>query len=145
MLKISIGSDHGGFEYKQIIIKHLQELEYQVFDCGTDSLESCHYPLYGEKAARMVSNKEVDFGILVCTTGEGIMMAANKIKGVRCGIGYNDEVSCLMREHNDANMISFGQAHMSIEDVLKRIDIFLTTPFLGERHLTRVEMINKLD
>ena len=140
MLKISIGSDHGGLEYKEAIKNHLKG-KYEVIDVGTYSSDSCHYPEFGIKAAELVSSKECEFGIVICTSGEGIMMAANKVKGVRCGIGYNDDVARLMRQHNDANMIAFGQKFMALEDVLRRIDIFLSTEFEGGRHAKRVQMI----
>ena len=145
MLKISIGSDHGGFEYKKEVIKHLELLGHQVFDVGTNSLDSCHYPLFGKAAAELVSNKVCDFGIVICTSGEGISMAANKVKGIRCGIAYNDDVARLMRQHNNANMIAFGQKFMNLEDVLRRIDIFLSTPFEGGRHATRVDLISDIE
>ena len=140
MLKISIGSDHGGFEYKEAIKEHLKE-RYEVIDVGTHSLDSCHYPQFGIAAAKLVASGECAFGIVVCTSGEGIMMSANKVKGVRCALGYNDEVSALCRQHNDANMIAFGQKFMTLEDVLRRVDIFLSTEFEGGRHATRVQMI----
>ena len=140
MLKISLGSDHGGFAYKEAIKKHL-EGKYEVIDVGTCNEDSCNYPEFGIKAAKLVSSGECTFGILVCTSGEGIMMSANKVKGVRCGIGYNDDVSMFMRLHNDANMIAFGQKFMELEDVLRRVDIFLSTKFEGGRHATRVQMI----
>jgi ribose 5-phosphate isomerase B len=140
MLKIAIGSDHGGFAYKEAIKKHL-EGKYEVIDVGTHSEESCHYPQFGIAAAKLVGSGQCDFGIVVCTSGEGIMISANKVKGVRCAMGYNDEVSALSRQHNDANMIAFGQKFMALEDVLRRIDIFLSTDFEGGRHATRVQMI----
>ena len=140
MLKISIGSDHGGLEYKEAIKNHLKG-KYEVIDVGTNSSDSCHYPEFGIKAAELVGSKECEFGIVVCTSGEGIMMAANKVKGVRCGLGYNDDVSRLMRQHNNANMIAFGQKFMALEDVLRRVDIFLSTEFECGRHATRVQMI----
>lgn len=145
MLKIAVASDHGGLIYKQEIVKYLTSKSYEVIDCGTNSTESCHYPIYASKAAELVSSKEADFGVLVCTSGEGVMITANKIKGVRCGLGYNDEVSRLMREHNDANMISFSQKFMTLDDIKRRIDIFLTSSFEGGRHQTRVEMIKELE
>lgn len=144
-MKIAVGSDHGGFEYKNAIAKHLKELGHEVIDVGTYSLDSCHYPLYGAEVAKKVASKECRFGVVVCTSGEGISIAANKIHGVRCGIAYNDDVARLMRQHNDANVISFGQKFMTLEDVLRRVDIFLNTEFEGGRHLTRVEMINDLE
>ena len=144
-MRIAIGSDHGGFEQKAEVIKHLKEKGYEVVDVGTYSLESCHYPIFGAEVGRKVSSKECDFGIVICTSGEGIMMAANKIKGIRCGLGYNDEVSKLMRQHNDANVISFGAKFMKTEDVIRRVDIFLSTDFEGGRHETRVKIISNLE
>ena len=144
MLKISIGSDHGGLAYKEAIKKHL-EGKYEVIDVGTYNEDSCHYPQFGIAAAKLVASGECQFGIVVCTSGEGIMIAANKVKGVRCGMGYNDEVSRLMREHNNANVISFGQKFMALEDVLRRVDIFLSTPFAGGRHQIRVDLISELE
>ena len=143
-MRIAIGSDHGGFAYKEEIKNHLEFHGYEVIDVGTHSEESCHYPVYGEAVARKVANKEADYGIVICTSGEGISMAANKVPGVRCGIAYNDEVARLMRQHNNANVISFGQKFMALEDVLRRIDIFLKTEFEGGRHQTRVDMIDAI-
>ena len=145
MLKIAIGSDHGGLEYKNAIKDHLENKGYKVVDVGTYTKDSCHYPLFGSEVARKVASKECDFGVVVCTSGEGISMAANKIKGVRCGIAYNDDVARLMRQHNNANVISFGQAFMNLEDVLRRVDIFLNTHFEGGRHQIRVDLINDLE
>ena len=144
-MKIAIGSDHGGFELKEAIIKHLEKKGHKVFDYGTNSTDSCNYPLYGASVAKSVMSGESDYGIVICTSGEGICIAANKIKGVRCGIGYNDEVSKLMRMHNDANVISFGAKFMATEDVIRRIDLFLSTEFEGGRHQTRVDMISDLE
>ncbi len=144
-MKIAIGSDHGGYLLKEEIIKHLESEGYEVLNLGTFSEESCNYPIFGAAVGRAVANKEADFGILVCTSGEGIMMAANKIKGVRAGIGYNDEVSGLLREHNNANVIAFGAKFMKKEDVLRRVDIFLKTPFAGGRHEKRVEILSELE
>lgn len=145
MLKIAIGSDHGGLEYKNAIKDHLENKGYKVVDVGTYTKDSCHYPLFGAEVARKVASKECDFGVVVCTSGEGISMAANKIKGVRCGIAYNDDVARLMRQHNNANVISFGQAFMNLEDVLRRVDIFLNTLFEGGRHQIRTDLIDDLE
>lgn len=138
---ISVASDHAGYEYKNEVINYLLSKGYQVIDCGTNSKESCDYPIYGKEAARMIKIGKAEFGVLICSSGEGIMMAANKIPGIRCGIGYNDEVAKLLREHNNANMISFGANFMKLEDIYKRIDIFLNTPFAGGRHERRVNEI----
>ncbi len=142
-MKISIGSDHAGYAYKEEIKKYLSNKGYGVIDCGTNSLESCDYPEFGKEAARKVANKEADFGIVVCSSGEGISIAANKVKGIRCGLAYNDDVARLIRQHNNANMIGFGASFMKLEDVLRRIDIFLATPFEGGRHERRVNKIEE--
>lgn len=144
-MKISIASDHGGLLYKTKLIEHLTQVGYDIVDCGTHDSNSCHYPLFATKAAQLVANRQCLYGILICTSGEGVCISANKIHGIRCGIGYNDDVSRLMRQHNDANMIAFGQAFMDYNDVERRVDIFLHTPFEGGRHQTRVDMIKELD
>lgn len=138
---IAIGSDHAGYLYKEEIKKYLTKKGYTLLDKGTNSAESCDYPLFGKSAAEEVAKGNADFGILVCSSGEGIMISANKIKGIRCGLGYNDDVARLLREHNNANMISFGANFTKLEDVLHRIDIFLSTPFAGGRHERRVNEI----
>ncbi len=140
-MKISIASDHAGYAYKEEIKKYLAKKGYEMVDCGTNSLDSCDYPIFGKAAAQKVADKEVDFGVLVCSSGEGIAIAANKVKGVRAGIAYNDDVARLMRQHNNANMIAFGASFMALEDVLRRIDIFLNTKFEGGRHERRVNEI----
>ena len=140
-MKISIGSDHAGYKYKEEIKKYLEGKGHQVIDCGTNSLDSCDYPIFGRAAAELVAKGEVKYGIVVCSSGEGIMMAANKVKGVRCGLAYNDDVARLIRQHNNANMIAFGASFMELKDVLKRIDLFLATEFEGGRHERRVSEI----
>lgn len=140
-MKIVVGSDHAGYDYKIEIKKHLEKLGHQVEDVGTYSKDSCDYPIFGRAAAEKVAKKEAEFGILVCSSGEGIAISANKIKGVRCGLAYNDDVARLMRQHNDANMIAFGQSFMELEDVLRRVDIFLATEHEGGRHARRVSEI----
>lgn len=145
MMKIAIGCDHGGLEYKNAVKKHLLSNGYEVIDVGTNSLDSCHYPIYGAEVGRKVASGECRFGIVICTSGEGISIAANKIKGVRCGLAYNDDVARLMRQHNDANVIGFGQKFMALDDVIRRVDIFLNTEFEGGRHQTRVDLIKDLE
>lgn len=140
-MKLSIGSDHAGYTFKEEIKKYLASKGHEVIDVGTNSLDSCDYPIFGRAAAELVAKGEVQFGILVCSSGEGIMMSANKIKGVRCGLAYNDDVARLIRQHNNANMIAFGASFMKLEDVLHRIDIFLATEFEGGRHERRVSEI----
>ena len=140
-MKIVIASDHAGFAYKTEIKTYLKNKGIQVVDVGTNSIESCDYPIFAHEAAKKVANGDAEFGILVCSSGEGIAIAANKVKGIRAGIAYNDDVARLMRQHNNANMIAFGATFMKLPDVLKRIDIFLKTPFEGGRHERRVNEI----
>lgn len=137
-MKIALGSDHAGFNQKNKIKEHLINKGYEVIDVGTYSLDSCDYPIFGIAAAKEVASGNAEYGILVCSSGEGIMMSANKVKGIRCGIGYNDDVARLTREHNNANMIAFGATFMNDEDVIRRVDIFLNTEFEGGRHARRV-------
>ena len=145
MLRIAIGSDHGGVDQKDEVVKALKAKGYDVVDVGTYSHDSCHYPLFGAEVGRRVASGDCQFGIVICTSGEGICMAANKIKGIRCGIAYNDEVAKLMRQHNDANVIAFGAKFMETKDVIHRIEIFLSTDFEGGRHQTRVDLIKDLE
>ena len=140
-MKISLGCDHGGFNYKEEIKKYLIEHNYEIIDEGTNSLDSCNYAEYAIKAAEDVASGKANFGILVCSSGEGVTIAANKVKGVRCGIGYNNKVSELLRVHNNANMIAFGALYMDLKDVIKRVDIFLNSDFEGGRHQKRVDTI----
>ena len=144
-MKIAIGSDHGGYELKEGLKRYLANKGYEVVDVGTYSTESCHYPEFGAKCAKLVADGECTYGIVVCTTGEGIVMAANKVKGVRAGLAYNVEVARLMREHNDANVIGFGAKFTTLEEACERTDTFLTTEFAGGRHAIRVEMLNNLE
>lgn len=140
-MKISLGSDHGGFLLKEQLKEYLVSEGHQVIDCGTESEESCHYPVFAFRAANLVKNGDCDRGILVCTTGEGIMIAANKVKGIRCGLAYNSEVTALMVQHNNCNIMSLGAKFTSFPEASERVDIFLKSVFLGERHALRVKMI----
>lgn len=141
-MKIVIASDHAGYAYKKEVKAFLKEKGIQVVDVGTNSIESCDYPVFAHEAAKKVSEGDVDYGVLICSSGEGISIAANKHKGVRCGLAYNDEVARLMRQHNNANMIAFGATFMKLAEVKKRIEIFLKTPFEGGRHERRVNQID---
>ena len=144
-MKIAIGSDHGGYELKEGLKQYLANKGFDMVDVGTYSTQSCDYPEFGAKCAKLVADGECTYGIVVCTTGEGIVMAANKVKGVRAGLAYNVEVARLMREHNDANVIGFGAKFTTLEEACERTDTFLNTEFAGGRHAIRVEMINKLE
>ena len=142
-MRIAIGSDHAGFLAKEEVAKFLKQEGYEVEDVGTYSKDSCDYPIFGRKVGELVASKNCEFGVVICSSGEGIMMAANKVKGIRCGIAYNDQTAELLRQHNDANVISFGANFMDIEDIKRRLEIFLNTDFLGERHLRRVNLIEE--
>lgn len=142
-MKLVIASDHAGYAYKEEVKKFLAEKGHEVKDVGTHSTESCDYPIFAKEAAKEVAEKRAEFGILICSSGEGIMMAANKVKGVRAGLAYNDDVARLMRQHNNANMIAFGANFMKLEEVKNRIEIFLKTEFEGGRHERRVNEIEE--
>lgn len=143
-MKIAIGCDHAGLNAKNELINFLRNNNYEVVDFGTYTDESCDYPVFGKAVGNAVKNKEADFGVVICSTGEGIMMSVNKIPGIRCGLGYADDASRLMREHNNAQVISFGANLMDVEDIKRRTLIFLNTPFSnGERHIRRIDLIEK--
>lgn len=144
-MKISIASDHGGFDLKEQLKFYLMKNGYEVNDVGTYSKASCHYPEYAIKCARQVSEGKCHFGIIICTTGEGVVMAANKIKGIRAGLAYNTDVARLMREHNDANVMTLGAKYTSFKEAAERVDAFLAATFQEGRHAVRVQMIKNLD
>jgi ribose 5-phosphate isomerase B len=145
MKKIAFGCDHGGLDLKKYLMDGLLKEGYEILDCGTYTKDSCNYPTYAIAAASKVASGEADCGVLICRSGEGVSIAANKVKGIRCGIGYNDEVSRLMKEHNNANMIAFGADFTSPEDALRRTDIFLNTQFAQGRHQLRVDIISEYE
>lgn len=142
---IAIASDHAGYLYKEEIKKYLKKKNIKFIDFGTDSEKSCNYAEFAIKAAESVSKKECRLGILVCGSGEGISIAANKVKNIRCSIGYNNQVTKLSRQHNDCNMIAFGARFMRLESIFKRIDIFLNTDFEEGRHYNRLETIREYE
>lgn len=141
-MKIAIAADHGGFELKQSIIEYLSKKNVDILDLGTNNLESVDYPLYADKLANSILNKESDLGILVCGTGIGISIKANRYKGIRAALLYDDNVALMTRKHNDANVMVFGGRTMNKEDVFNRIDIFLNTEFEGGRHQKRIDMLD---
>ena len=144
-MKLAIGSDHGGFKLKEGLKQYLAGKGFEIIDVGTYSLDSCHYPEFGAKVAKLVADGVCKFGIVVCTTGEGIVIAANKVKGVRAGLAYNADVSRLMREHNDANVITFGAKFTTLKQAIARVNAFLKAEFQGGRHAQRVQMIKDLE
>ncbi len=142
-MKISIGSDHGGFHLKQDIVKYLQSRKIEVVDSGAYDAESVDYPLYAEKVCKDIQNKVVDFGILVCTTGIGMCISANKFHGIRAALVHHVQEAESARRHNNANVLCFGQKFTTAKEAQAIIDIFVNTPFDGGRHLRRVEIITK--
>ncbi len=140
-MKIALASDHGGYLLKEEIKNHLLKNNYEICDVGTYSLTSCNYSEFALLCATKVANKECDYGIVICTTGEGVTISANKVKGIRCGLIYNLETASLIREHNDCNMMALGAKFVSKEEALKYVDIFLNTDFLKGRHEKRVQII----
>lgn len=139
---IAIGSDHGGFELKKEIMAHLDARGLEYKDFGTYSDESCDYPVYGKAVAKAVASGECERGIIICGTGIGISIAANKVHGIRaalCGDCFSAEAT---RQHNDANVLALGARVVGPGLALKIVDTFLDTPFSnGERHIRRIEMI----
>jgi len=139
-MKIAIGCDHRGFKLKEFLREKLRE-DFEVLDFGAFSEESTHYPIYAKKVALAVLKKEADFGVLICATGIGMSIAANKIKGVRAAHVCSDELVELSRRHNNANIICFGSIYTDEETALRWVKNFISTPFEGGRHSIRVDMI----
>ena len=144
-MKIGIGNDHSAVEMKQEVVKYLQELGYEVVNYGTDTTESCHYPIYGEKVARAVVAGEVDLGILICGTGVGISLAVNKVKGIRAVVCSEPYSAKLSRQHNNTNILAFGARVIGVEMAKMIIDEWLNAEFQGGRHQDRVNMIMAIE
>lgn len=139
-MKIAIGCDHGGYLLKQDILIWLEEHDIDFEDVGCFSTESVDYPIYGEKVARLVASGECEKGIVICTTGIGISIAANKVKGIRCALLDNPMSARLTREHNDTNMMALGAAVTGEMLALEIVDVWLDTAFSGvERHQRRID------
>lgn len=144
-MKIAIGNDRNGIEYKNRLTEHLHSLGHEVVNCGTDEEFPADYPVHGERVGRLVASGECDWGVVICATGIGICLAAGKVKGIRAGMGYADDVARLMRVHNDANVIGFGQDFMTYEEVERRLNLFLTTEYAGGYHDTRIQQIADIE
>ncbi len=137
-MKIAIGSDHAGFRYKEAIKTFLTNLGHDVVDEGTDSEAPVDYPRFIRPVAEAVAAAEVERGVVLGGSGNGEAMTANRVRGVRCALCWNEESARLGRQHNNANVISLGQRMMSEEMALRLVQIWLDTPFEGGRHLTRI-------
>ena len=144
-MKIALGSDHGGYALKCDIIKLLEAKGYDYQDFGCYSLESCDYPEFGEAAARAVASGECEYGIVICTTGIGISIAANKVAGIRCAHCADSLEAEMTRRHNDANILALGARVVGHGLALKIVETFLDTEFEGGRHARRVDIISAIE
>jgi ribose 5-phosphate isomerase B len=144
-MKISIASDHAGFEYKERIKGLLRELGHEVKDFGTDSEEACDYPKFCRPAALAVAAGECERGIVLGGSGNGEAMSANRVEGVRCALCWDENTARLARLHNDANMLSLGQRLVAPEMALEIVRIWLDTPFEGGRHVLRIKLLDDHD
>ena len=142
-MKIALGTDHAGFTYKEAVKKHLQKLGHEVQDFGTFSEESVDYPAFVRPAAEAVADGSCDLGVVFGGSGNGEAMAANKVKGVRCALCWSEETARLAKEHNNANVLSIGQRQISQKLALSIIDTWLNAEFEGDRHIRRIEMLDK--
>ena len=143
--KVSVGCDHAGFPYKQLVIDAIKSLGHEVIDCGTNSADRVDYPDFGEAAARKVASGEAKYGVVICGSGIGISIAANKVHGIRCALCHDHLTAQLCRQHNNANMCSLG-ARLTGPDVATDIvKTFLTTEFEGGRHEQRIEKIHAIE
>jgi ribose 5-phosphate isomerase B len=144
-LKVAIGSDHAGFELKEFVKNLLKEKGYEVIDVGTNSQERTHYPIYAKKVAKMVSEGEVDRGVLICGSGIGMSIVANKFKGVRAALCHNVYSAKYSRLHNNANILCLG-GRITAQDLTKEIvEVWFSTPFEGGRHSDRLKIIEEIE
>ncbi|HEX6127257.1 MAG TPA: ribose 5-phosphate isomerase B [Pyrinomonadaceae bacterium] len=143
--KIALAADHAGFEEKEKIKQTLDEIGVEYVDMGTSSNDSVDYPDYAKKVADAVSKGDFDQGLLVCGSGTGMAIAANKVKGVRAAVAWNEDIARLAREHNDANVLSLPARFMSPDDAVKVVKAWFAADFEGGRHAKRVEKIIELE
>ncbi|MCR4955262.1 MAG: ribose 5-phosphate isomerase B [Lachnospiraceae bacterium] len=144
-MKLGIGNDHAAYKMKLQIKEYLESLGHEVVDYGCDSEESVHYPVYGEKVGRAVASGEVEAGVLICGTGVGISISANKVKGIRAAVCSEPVTARLVKEHNNANIIAFGERIVGIETAKAICSAWLDAKFLGGRHATRVDMMMDIE
>ncbi len=143
-MKIAIASDHAGYRYKGVLVQHLRTQGHEVVDFGTDSTDSVDYPDFIGKAAKAVADGTCERGIVLGGSGNGEAMAANRFRRVRCALCWNEETARLSRQHNDANMISIGERMLPEPLMLSIVDVWLTTPFEGGRHIARIQKLDQL-
>lgn len=144
-MKIAVACDHGGLNLKKQIINYLNLKGYEAVDFGTDSYDSCDYPDKALPAAEAVASGECERGIVICTTGIGVCIVANKVPGVRCAYCHNTFCAQLTRAHNDSNMLALGEKVVSVDCALEIVDAFLKTGFEGGRHARRVDKITAIE
>lgn len=144
-MKIVIGSDHGGYELKSKIVKFLNDRKYNVEDFGTHSKESCDYPLIGFEVAQAVSGRNADKGILICKTGVGMAIIANKLHGIRAAACYDIDMARSSREHNDCNIIVLAANYTDVRKAREMLKVWLETDHLGDRHARRVKQIRDIE
>jgi hypothetical protein len=140
-MKIAIGNDHAATDYKNEIVKFLEKEGHEVINLGTDSHESVDYPVFAKKVCNVVVEKEADFGILLCGTGIGVSIAANKVEGIRAALLYNEYSARLTKQHNNANVIAFGARVMGIDLILSCIKAYIESEYEGGRHQRRIDML----
>ncbi|WP_333599004.1 ribose 5-phosphate isomerase B [Flavobacterium sp.] len=140
-MKISIGNDHAGPDYKKAIVTFLEQKGHQVLNHGTDTFDSVDFPDFGHPVAIDVETTKADFGIVICGSGNGINMTVNKHQGIRSALCWTKEIAALARQHNDANIISIPARFTSIQQAVEMVDTFLNTSFEGGRHANRVNKI----
>jgi len=143
-MKIALGADHGGFELKEKVKAHLIKNGYEVLDLGTNSCDSVDYPEFGHAVGNVVAEKKAEFGIVICGTGIGISIAANKVAGIRAALCTNTTMARLTREHNNANILAMGGRIIGDVLALEMVDVFLTTEFQGGRHEKRIDKIETI-
>lgn len=144
-MKIAIGADHGGYELKEKMRRYLSGKGHRITDFGTFSRESCDYPLIGERVSREVAKGNFRYGVLICTTGIGMSMAANKVRGIRAAVCFNAELSRYARAHNNANVLVLSGKFVKEKEAGKIIDVWLRTRFSGGRHRRRVNQIMRIE
>ncbi len=144
-MKIAMGSDHGGFDLKNVIVEHLKKQGHEIVDVGTHDDNSCDYPVYGEKAALEVASGSCDCGIVICGTGIGISLAANKVKGIRCALAGDCFSAKMAKMHNNANMLAIGARVTGQSLALQIVDEYINAEFEGGRHERRVALISDIE
>lgn len=144
-MRIAVGSDHAGYTLKCAIVNYLNQKKYEIHDMGTFNGDSVDYPDFANQVCNDIKNQNSTFGILVCYTGIGMSMAANKHRGIRAALVCKKENAILTREHNNANVLCLGAKDISVDEALEIVDAFLNTDFLGGRHLNRVEKVMRIE